>query len=263
MSSLGDFVALLVMLLSHGATAQPNVPDKALDTSIIVDNLEDTYSRCLAAAQQDPEVGMEMALRWNRLVGGEPSEHCQAIALMALGDTEEAASRLEQLANASTASAPVRSGLYAQAARGWMDITAYSRALDALNKSESLSAENTDILLDRAVTHAALGDYWSAVDDLNRVLDLIPNSDEALVLRGSAYRKLDINDLATDDVERVLATNPNNIDALLERGLLARDHNDKTAARLNWVKVLELAPDSATADAVRQHIQEMDVVQDP
>ena len=261
MSSIRGLPVFLLALLSHLAIAQAQ--DSALDTSIIADNLEDTYDRCLIAAQQDPEVGMDMALRWKRLTGGEPSEHCQAVALMSLGDTEEGASRLEQLADQSSATAPVRSGLYSQAARGWMDIAEYGRALSALNKSAALSNKDVEVLLDRAVTYAALEDYWSAVDDLNLVLDLSPNAFDALVLRGSAYRKLDIKDLAADDIDRVLAAEPNNIDALLESGLLARDRGDKTAARLAWVRILELASDSATADAVRNHIQEMDIRQDP
>gem|GEM_PF-556941 len=259
----GLTIGLALTAWTHAACAQGADADSTLDTAIIADNLEDTYARCLEAARQDPEVGMEMALRWTRLSGGEPSEHCQAIALMALGDTEEAASRLEELADRSTATAPVKSGLYYQAARGWMDVAAYERALATLDKSEALSFANVAVLLDRSLVHAALENFWSALDDLNQVLDIDPASIDALILRGSAYRQLEVSDLALDDIERALAADQNSVDALLELGLLARDRDDKTAARLAWVKVLELAPDSATADAVRGHIQDMDVAKAP
>lgn len=245
------------------AVAQEDASEGSLDTSIVADNLEDTYTRCLAAAQQDPESGMEMALRWKRLTGGEPAEHCQAIALLGLGDTEEAAIRLEELADQPTAMAPVRAGLYAQAAQAWMESAAFDRALVALNKSESLKPEDMSLFLDRALIHAALQDYWSAIDDLNRVIDRDPTAIDALILRGSAYRQLEIADLARDDIDRALAAQPNNIDALLERSLLARDSGDKTGARLAWIKILELDPTSAVADVVRQHIEEMDLVPDP
>ena len=245
------------------AVAQEEALTAPLDTSIVADNLEDTYTRCLTAAQQEPEQGMEMALRWQRLTGGEPAEHCQAIALLGLGDIEEAAKRLENLADQPTAMAPVRAGLYAQAAQAWMESTAYDRALVALNKSANLKPEDAGLFLDRALIHAALQDYWSAIDDLNRVIDREPTAIDALILRGSAYRQLEIADLATDDIDRALAAQPNNIDALLERSLLSRDSGDKTAARLAWIKILELDPNSAVADAVRRHIEEMDLVADP
>ena len=258
----GLIIALTLTAWTYAASAQDADAEITLDTSIIADNLEDTYARCLDAARMEPEVGMEMALRWTRLSGNEPSEHCQAIALMVLGDTAEAASRLEDLAGQSTATAPVRSGLYHQAARGWMDVASYDRALENLDKSAALSFANTAILLDRALVHAALQNYWSAVDDLNQALDIDPTAIDALVLRGSAYRKLKVSSLALDDIERALAADSSNVDALLELGLLARGRDNKTAARLAWVKVLALAPESSTADAVRLHIQNMDVAED-
>ena len=137
--SAHKFSVLLACIVWGGtAIAQDSASTTLLDTSIVADNLEDTYTRCLTAAQQDPEEGMEMALRWKRLTGGEPAEHCQAIALLGLGDVEEAAKRLEKLADQPTAMAPVRAGLYAQAAQAWMESTAYDRALVALNKSAKI-----------------------------------------------------------------------------------------------------------------------------
>jgi tetratricopeptide (TPR) repeat protein len=118
------------------------------------------------------------------------------------------------------------------------------------------------LFFDRALIHAALQDLWAAVDDLNRVLDIEPLAIDALILRGSAYRQLEIADLALDDIERALAMEPNNIDALLEWSLLARDRGDKTEARLAWIRILEIAPDSSTADVVRRHMEEMDVNSD-
>ncbi len=254
---------LIVCLAWCGsALALEDSPEQPLDTSIVADNLEDTYARCLIAARQAPEIGMEMALRWKRLTGGEPAKHCQAVALLELGDVEEAAQRLEELADHPTALAPVRAGLYAQAAQAWMDSANYDRALVNINKSSQLRPDDAGLFFDRALIHAALQDLWAAVDDLNRVLDIKPLAIDALILRGSAYRQLEIADLALDDIERALAMEPNNIDALLEWSLLARDRGDKTEARLAWIRILEIAPDSSTADVVRRHMEEMDVNSD-
>ena len=119
------------------------------------------------------------------------------------------------------------------------------------------------MFFDRAITHAALADYWSSIDDLNRVLDDTPDMVDAFVLRGSAYRSLDIPNLAVDDINRALAYAPENTDALLELGLIARYAGDKTAARLAWIQILEIEQQSPTADAVRQHLEEMDLITDP
>ena len=263
MSVLRNLILGVCICWHSNALAQATTAETNPDTTIIADNQEDTYLRCLATAQGNPEIGMEMALRWHRLNGGEPAEHCQAVALMALGDWEEAANHFEILADQPTATAPVKTGLYTQAAQAWMESAAYYRALKVLNKAIVFSPENRALFFDRAITHAALADYWSSIDDLNRVLDDTPDMVDAFVLRGSAYRSLDIPNLAVDDINRALAYAPENTDALLELGLIARDAGDKTAARLAWIQILEIEPQSPTADAVRQHLEEMDLITDP
>lgn len=232
-----------------------------LDTSIIADNQEDTYQRCLKVAGAAPQTGIDMALRWRNLGGGEPARHCLAVSMMMAGDSEAAAPLLETLAQSSTATAPVRAGLYRQAGQAWMANADYTRAVDAYVQAATLLARDATIHLDIALAHAALGDYWSAVDDLNTALDFDPFFVDALVLRGSAYRLLELPDLAADDLKRAIGLEQNNTDALLEMGLLARENGEDDRARQYWVRVLETAPNSAAADAVRRHIEEMDVIQ--
>lgn len=259
------FTARLIGLAGVGivwadtASTQPN----DLDTSIIADNQEATYQRCLNAAAVNPEAGMDMALRWRNLNGGEPAQHCMAVAMMMIGDSEAAAPLLDSLAISSSATAPVRAGLFRQAAQAWMAEADYNRALSALEKAQALLDREASIFVDLAVVHAALNDYWAAVDALNAALDLDPSLADALVLRGSAYRRLAFPSLASDDLQRALASDPENLDALLELGLLAREQGDNGAARQHWIRVLEIAPESSAADAVRQHLAEMDVSRDP
>jgi len=249
--------------LSIATTISSSSVSAETRTAILADNQEDTYQRCIAVAQDDADAGLDMALRWSDLEGGDPARHCKAVALRALGDFEEAAAQLEMLAEAPQATAPVKAGLYTQAARAWMDAAEYGRGLDLFGKAIALNPNDPTLRFDRALSHAALADFWSAIDDLNYLLDLEPDNKEALTLRGGAYRRLDIPDLASDDIERALALDATYTDALLEQGLLARAKGDVDSARQAWIQVLQIAPDSAVADAVRSHLQDMDLRPDP
>ncbi|MCA3414378.1 MAG: hypothetical protein INF84_07240, partial [Roseomonas sp.] len=47
---------------------------------------------------------------------------------------------------------------------------------------------------------------------------------------------------------------PRNVEALLERGILRQLRGEAEAARRDWERVLELAPDSAAADLAAQNL---------
>src|SRR5437868_443715 len=70
-----------------------------------------TYVVCLELAAARPEAGIEMAGKWRGLGGGEPADHCAAVALIGLKDYFEAAKRLEDLATSSKQSAGLRAGM--------------------------------------------------------------------------------------------------------------------------------------------------------
>jgi tetratricopeptide (TPR) repeat protein len=260
-SSKSLLIVCVALFCSVGSdtAAQP----ASLDTSIYADNQQNTYTRCLIAADVKPETGLEMARRWIRLKGGEPAEHCAAAALIGLGDPEEAALRMRTLAEKSNGAPSIRAGLWAHSGRAWMDAGDYGQALRSFNNALVLHDKDSEVYLDRALTFAVLDEYWSAIDDLNRVIDRHPNALEALVLRGSAYRILNVIDLASDDIDRALSTDPNSVDALLEKGLLAEAKGETDSARALWVRVLELAPTSEAGDAVRTHLERLDLKIEP
>jgi regulator of sirC expression with transglutaminase-like and TPR domain len=91
------------------------------------------------------------------------------------------------------------------------------------------------------------------------VLRVQPNRVEAMVLRAAANRQLDKTDLAEDDVARALALDPAFPDALLERGMLRRLKGRDAEARADWMKVLELVPETSVADSARAQLEKMDV----
>lgn len=219
------------------------------------------YRNCLILAKTKPEQGWEEALMWQSLGGGEAARHCGAVALIGLGKYGEAATRLETLANESVRADSVRAEMLAQAGQAWMLLGNIQRADAAQRGALILSPGNPDILLDQAVLMAQVHHYQEAVDVLSQVLRVQPNRIEALTLRGSAFRYLDNLPGAEDDINTALKLDGDFPDALLERGILRRMKGDDAGAREDWLKAIDLAPESAAADSARANLEKMDVKQ--
>lgn len=220
------------------------------------------YDACLNQARTEPQAAYEAALDWHKAGGGLPARHCAAVALLGLDAYEEAASRLEKLAGEVPDSRmDLRLGLIAQAAQGWMMSGRTERSAQLLSLVINIHPDDPQLRADRAVAWMSLGNYWAAIDDLDVALQRVPKDVELLLYRASAYRYLDVPDLARDDVTRALAVDPNAPGAWLERGILDQMAGDKAAARRDWIKVLELAPEGAAGDAARARLEALDVAQ--
>ncbi|MGE5505766.1 MAG: tetratricopeptide repeat protein [Actinomycetota bacterium] len=218
------------------------------------------YRKCFVLARTQPEQGWEEALAWASLGGGEAARHCGAVALIGLGKYEEAAHRLEALAQESRRPESVRAEMLAQAGQAWLLAGNPQRALAAQDTALGLVPGSPELELDKAVTLAQVGHYKEVVAVLDDVLRRQPNRTEAMVLRASAYRYLEQMALAKDDVARALVLDPEFADGLLERGMLRRIEGDDVGARADWIKVLSLAPpESPTAEAARRNLEKMDV----
>lgn len=217
------------------------------------------YAACMRLVDTDPKAAFNRAGELEVFGAGAPAAHCRAAALAALGEPAAAAELLEETAKTSRTSAEIKAGLLLQAARRWMDADQKLHALAVLDAALRVTPEAPDLLEERALVKAAIGELWSAVDDLNLVLDLAPNRVSALVLRAAAYRRLDTPELAEADVTKALALAPNNLDALLEQGNLARVAGRDAEARDAWMTVLRQAPESVAAGVARRNLARMDV----
>lgn len=78
------------------------------------------YAQCMSLAETRPKEAREMAGQWIGLAGGEPARHCQAVAMIELGEYADAAKRLEALAEGSRSALEVRAAMLAQAAQAWV-----------------------------------------------------------------------------------------------------------------------------------------------
>lgn len=217
------------------------------------------YKHCVALARQNPTEGWEESLAWASLGGGEAARHCGAIALIGLRQYDEAATRLEEMAKESHASAVLRAGMLAQAGQTWLVAKNPERAYAAQSAALQLVPDAPDLLVDRAESLAEAKNYKEALNDLDKALVGAPNRADALTFRASAKRFLDDSKGAAADIAKALSLDPLYQDAWLESGILKRLGGDDNGARQDWRKVLEIAPTSAAADAARRNIELMDL----
>jgi tetratricopeptide (TPR) repeat protein len=210
--------------------------------------------QCQALLRSDPEAARSFAAEWRRAQGGVAAEQCEALALLALGDAVQAATRLEAIAARYSGDRATRAALFAQAAQAWLLAGEANRAFGATTLALTLTPEDLDLLVDRAVALGTLGRYREALEDLNRVLSLDPDRAEALVFRAAALRQLDRPDLARGDLDRALAIEPDHAEGLLERGILRQLAGDEAGARRDWERVVSVAPGSAAADLAAQNL---------
>jgi tetratricopeptide (TPR) repeat protein len=210
--------------------------------------------RCRALLRTDPEAAQISAAEWRDAQGGEPAEQCEALAVLALGDPIEAATRLEAIAARSSVPRPARAALFAQAAQAWLIAGDANRSFGAATLALTLTPDDLELLVDRAAALGALGRYREALTDLDRVLALDPDRPDALVFRAAAMRQLDRTDVARRDVDRALAIEPDNAEGLLERGILRQLAGDDEGARRDWERVMTVAPGSAAADLAAQNL---------
>ena len=219
-----------------------------------------TYEQCLAVARKDPANGFETGSSWRDHGGGLPAEHCVAVALVGLKEYGEAATRLEKIAGRmARESDALRADVLAEAAEAWSEAGRPDNAEGALTEALKLAPRNVDYMVNRAVAHAQRKNYKGAVEDLNKALATGGPRADALAYRASAWRFLGDLKQARADAERAVQTDPKLVEGWLELANVKRLAGDTAGARKDWLKVIELAPASAAADAARDNIETLDV----
>jgi tetratricopeptide (TPR) repeat protein len=212
------------------------------------------YEKCLGMLTNDPAGAQVFAESWEATGGGDGATHCLALATVALGEPEKGADMLEQLAAKSRGSDLSRATVYGQADQAWLMAGDAAHAFGAATLALTLSPNDADLLVDRAVAGGILERYQDSIDDLTAALDIDPRRADAYTFRGSAWRHFGRLDLAQDDIDRSLLLDPDRPESLLERGILRQRRNDTNGARSDWERAINLSPDSATADLAQQNL---------
>jgi tetratricopeptide (TPR) repeat protein len=216
------------------------------------------YAACMADARNNPSAGWDRATRWLGLGGREAARHCQAVALIGLGQPAEAGRRLESLAQEVRGEAGFRAELFGQAAQAYILAGNPGQAEAVLTAALKLDPEDIELRLDRGQARATRGDFAGAIEDLSAVIAKDPGKIDALVFRASAYRQAGQRDKASADLVSALSLNPNHPEALLESGMLNRLNGNMAAARRDWLSVLDRAPGSPAAQVAQENLQLMD-----
>lgn len=213
------------------------------------------HAACLARAGAEPRAALREAERLAAAGAGSIAEHCAAAALLALGESAEAAMRLERLGLEGEAPSQVRAAWLAQAGQAWLMAGDAARSHAAATLALVLAPDDPDLLTDRAIAAATLGRVFEAIDDLNRVIDIDPARAEAFVFRAAAWRQAGRAELAADDLGRALGLDPGNPEAYLERGMLRAAARDFAAARGDFLRAAELAPGTPTEELARAQLE--------
>lgn len=249
---------ILAGALLAGAALFPVTPFRAAAAEV---DHQQEYQACMTLARERPEDAYSSGLAWYQQGGGIPARHCLAVALLQLGQYDEAAARLERLAtDLGTARTALLGGILMQAGQAWYLAGRPDKALKLQSVLLDLAPDDPELWVDRAVTLMDLERFEPALADLDEAIRRQPDLVEAHTYRAVALRQLDRLEDAAKEVDAVLKMAPYDPDALLERGILRQYQGDLDGARADWLQVIQIAPDSRAAAAARGRIEEMDVI---
>ncbi|MBR0672216.1 hypothetical protein [Neoroseomonas soli] len=212
------------------------------------------YERCLDMLDDDPEGARSLAESWGMEGGGEGAAHCAALAALTLGEAERAAEALERIASRSQAGIAARAAVFGQAGEAWIAAGKPLRAHAALTLALALAPSDPGLLSERAMALLALDRPAEALADAEQAVAGDAANASAWVLRASALRRLERVGPAGESVAEALRLEPDNVEALLERGIIRQIQGEGAAARADWERVIELAPDAAAADLAAQNM---------
>ena len=216
------------------------------------------YDECMTMLLEDPEGADALATAWQASGGGDAAAHCQALAKIAAGDSEEGAKMLETLAHAARADNVIRVVLLSQATQARLMADQPDPAIKDATEGLAISPDDPDLLIGRATAYESVGDNRAAMDDLNQALLADETRGDAFVLRAAIWRQMDMLTEARSDIDKAIALDPDDAEALLERGILRQLLGDLSGARADWIRARDLDPESETAELAAQNLTLLD-----
>jgi tetratricopeptide (TPR) repeat protein len=176
-------------------------------------------SDCLAAIEADPAAAYESALAWTFEGNRAGARYCTALSLIALGNNEEGARRLEMLATSTDGGTIGQRAAYlAQAGHAWLQAGAGEAAITAFSEALKLEPADPGLRLDRAAGYILADQPDAALRDLDNVIAERPADAVAHQMRAGVHLALGLTEKALSDITVALAGEPENIDTLVLRG---------------------------------------------
>ncbi len=207
----------------------------AISAGDLTERFDQKHKTCLERIAVDADLAFEEAMIWQTDGGGRRARHCVAMALFALGHKEEAARRLDTLAQSVDAGNPaMRADFYAEAADFWLMSNAPDAAYTSASAGLDLKKDHTALRIARARAYALQGRYDFAEIDLTSALAFEPDHSGALRYRADARLEQGKIYNALADIERALDIDPESIETALLRGKIREKirlaESDKTPA---------------------------------
>jgi len=215
---------LPIATLLFAASAFPAFAnDVAIDPILDADKSFDVrHKLCLEAIADDPETAYESAMIWVGRGGGHRAKHCEAMALFALGQAEEAGFRLDKLVSAFPVNGgreidKMRINYGTEAAQSWLQAGRHDRAWASATQALEIEPSHAAARITRARTYFAMDRVDDAYTDLNSVLAFNPDHPQALRYRADALLRKGELDAALEDAELSLTIEPT-VETALIRG---------------------------------------------
>ncbi|MEE2565248.1 tetratricopeptide repeat protein [Hyphobacterium marinum] len=177
------------------------------------------YEACLQRVETDPENAYEDALAWKYDGGGWPALHCEARALVTLGEEEEGARRMEAMGMASDGGTDaMRVLVLAEAGEAFLLANAPEEARRAYTNALSFNENSAPLWMGRARA-ALVQEMWTAAEaDATAAISHNAGLAEAWRTRAEARLELGRLDGAESDMNRARELDPADIETLVIRG---------------------------------------------
>lgn len=180
------------------------------------------YEACLERVESDPDMAYEDGLAWQFEGGGWPARHCVGRALIALGEEEEGAFRLQALAEAPDGGPTTMKIVYlAEAGEAWMVAGYPEESRRAYSRAVEMSPQSAPLWLGRARAAAEMGEWAAAEADAAQAISYEPANYEGWRSRAQARLELGDLDAAERDMQRALelaGSDEETVSVLLIRG---------------------------------------------
>ncbi len=190
-------------------------------------NRQARYAACLAHDAEGAPAAFAMARAWEIEGGGALARHCIAIALLRMGELEEAALRLEALTEDAHFAAPEEQAeLLRQSASVWLlageTAQAEAAVTRAITAAVAAGADDPGLFVLRARIRLDTRNDSGAEADLGEALARAPDDPaqqaEALMLRAQARLGLGRLSAALEDAEAAARADPQSVEARLILG---------------------------------------------
>jgi len=177
------------------------------------------YAACMDEVERQPVHAYDTALNWKAEGGGVPARHCIASALIAMGDLQRGAERLDNLGHATELVDPnLKADIFSQAAEAFLQLNQPKQALQSVDAGLLAQPADPELHAQRARALAAEGEDALAEQELDSILRRHPDDLLALQLRATVLIRQAKLQAAGQDVAHAMKLAPTDIDVLLLRG---------------------------------------------